>query len=195
MVTNLFEDSNFTEFCGVFDGKLKQLNRTGKYVEKKKAGVITVEMEEKSWESGLLGDHSPHYLVDTVLFLIRLNFTLRSGEAHCRLRHFPYLTPLKNPKCDCWYSNVFIGHNKLSEIILYLMRDAGIPGYFTNHSLRAITITRMYDAQLDDTSIMQCTGHTNVNGMCTYKRSIEKLCELTSAILNQSDKLNREGTS
>ena len=141
MVTNLFEDSNFTEFRGVFDGKLKQLNRTGKYVEKKKAGVITVEMEEKLWESGMLGDHSPHYLVNTVLFLIRLNFTFRSGEAYCRLRRFPYLTPLKNPKCDCWYNHVSIGHNKLSEIILYLMRDAGIPGYFTNHSLRAITIT------------------------------------------------------
>ena len=44
---NSFEDSNFTEFRGVLDGKLKQLNRTGKYLEKKKAGVITVELEEK----------------------------------------------------------------------------------------------------------------------------------------------------
>ena len=86
---NLFEDSNFTEFRGVLDGKLKQLNRTGKYVEKKKAGVITVEMEEKLWESGMLDDHSPQALVDTVLYLIRLNFALRCGEEHCRLRHFP----------------------------------------------------------------------------------------------------------
>ena len=51
---NVFEDSNFTEFCGVLDGKLKQLNRTGKYVEKKRAGVITVVMEEKlgKWAAG-----------------------------------------------------------------------------------------------------------------------------------------------
>ena len=42
---------------------------------------------------------------------------------------------------------------------------------------------------------MQPTGHKSVNGVCTYKRSTEKLCELTPAILNQSDKLNKEGTN
>ena len=63
---NIFEDSNFTEFCGVLDGKLKQLNRTGKYVEKKRAGVITVQMEEKLWESGLLGD----WVITTHKFLL-----------------------------------------------------------------------------------------------------------------------------
>ena len=72
----------------MLDGKLKQLNRTAKYVEKKKAGEITVEMEEKLWESGMLGDHSPQVLADTVLYLIGLNFALRSGEEHRHLRHF-----------------------------------------------------------------------------------------------------------
>ena len=42
---------------------------------------------------------------------------------------------------------------------------------------------------------MQCTGHRSVNGVGTYKRSTEKLCELTSTVLNQSDKLNKEGTN
>ena len=80
----------------MLDGKLKQLNRTGKYVEKKKAGVITVEMEEKLWESRMLGDQSPEVLVDTVLYLIGLNFALRSGEEHRHLQYLPYLMPLKN---------------------------------------------------------------------------------------------------
>ena len=53
---NLFNGNNFTEFCSVLDGKLKQLNITRKYVEKNKAEVITVEMEEKLWESGMLGE-------------------------------------------------------------------------------------------------------------------------------------------
>ena len=44
---NIFEDAEFAEFRGVLDGKLKALNRTGKYAEKKKASVITIEMEEK----------------------------------------------------------------------------------------------------------------------------------------------------
>ena len=44
---NSFEDSNFIKLCGVDDCKLMKLNRAGKYVEKKKPGVITVKMEEK----------------------------------------------------------------------------------------------------------------------------------------------------
>ena len=42
---------------------------------------------------------------------------------------------------------------------------------------------------------MQCTGHRSVNVVHTYKRSTEKLCELTSAISKQSDHLNMEETN
>ena len=34
-----------------------------------------------------------------------------------------------------------------------------------------------------------------MNWVCTYKKSTKKLCELISAILYQSDKLNKEGTN
>ena len=102
----------------------------------------------------------------------------------CRPNDALYLTPLKNPMEGCWYSRVPIGHNKLADTVPRLMRDAGIPGYFTNHSLRATATTRMYDAQLDEASIMQRTGHRSVQGVRTYKRTTEKLAELTPTILN-----------
>ena len=207
----------------------------------------------------MLGDHNPKVLLDTLVYLIGLNFALRSGEEHRRLRHNPsqisvineegktpyivysedisktnqgglksqkivpkrvihhanhqnpscclvqlfmkynhlcpkgrpdgalYLTPLKNPTQDCWFSRIPIGHNKLADTVPRLMREAGIEGYFTNHSLRAAATTRLYDAQVDEASIMERTGHRSVNGVHTYKRS-EKLCELTSAVLNQDTK-------
>ena len=35
------------------------------------------------------------------------------------------------------------------------MKTAGIPGYFTNHSLRATTTTCLYDTQVDEATIME----------------------------------------
>ena len=38
------------------------------------------------WEKGVLGEDMPDKLVKTVLFLIGVNFALRGGEVHKRLR-------------------------------------------------------------------------------------------------------------
>ena len=95
-----------------------------------------------------------------------------------------YLTKLKNPTENCCYSHVPIGNNKLAETISRLLKQAGVPGFFTNHSPRATSTIRMYEAQLDKASIIQCTGHRSVNGEHAYKRRTDRLGELTSAILN-----------
>ena len=42
----------------------------------------------------------------------------------------------------------------------------------------------MYDAQLDEATIMSRTGHHSVNGVRAYKRTTTALQELSSAILN-----------
>ena len=57
------------------DGELKRLNGTGKYVYKKKADIIIAEMEGILWKNGLLGDHSPQVLVNTLAYLIGLSDT------------------------------------------------------------------------------------------------------------------------
>ena len=254
---NLLEDPEFAEFRGVLNGQMKKQNATGEYVERKQSTHITPEMEDILWEKGLLGDHCPQALLDTLVYLNGFCFALRSGDEHRRLRYTPcqikvvntvgrttrimycedisktnqgglksrkvtpkrvvhhaneenparclvrlfqkynslcpsvhpdhalYLTPLKNPTSGCWFSRVPVGHNALSDTIPRLMREAKIDGYFTNHSLRSTCTTRLYDAQLDEASIMQRTGHRSVNG---YKRESEKLCELTSSILNRNQK-------
>ena len=49
------------------------------------------------------------------------------------------------------------------------MKNASIPGYFTNHSLRVTAATRLYDAQVDEATIMEKTGHRSVEGIRTYE--------------------------
>jgi len=72
----------------------------------------------------------------------------------------------------------------MGEVVPRLMKSAGIKGYFTNHSLCVIAATRLYDAQLGEATIMSRTGHCSVDGVQTYKRTSEKLQELSSNILN-----------
>ena len=68
------------------------------------------------------------------------------------------------------------------------MKSAGVPGYFTNHSLRVTAATRLYDAQVDEATIMERTGHRSTDGVRAYKRASEKLKELSSNVLNQCEK-------
>ena len=216
---NFFDQFQFAQFHNILDGELKRLNGTGKYIHKKKASVITLEIEEILWEKGLLGDCSPQVLSDTMVYLIGLFFALRSCEEHRQLRHQPsqfqleepprgtqyllykedisktnqsrlkqwklipkevvqyanetnsarclvrlyklynalcppdrpdhafYLAPLTRPKENCWFKRTPLGHCKLAEVVPRLMKSAGIPGYFTNHSLRATATTRLYDVK------------------------------------------------
>ena len=157
-------------------------------------GIIRADLEFSGQIIGVNDLHiakfkvCPNYPVVNSRCLVRLFQKYTALCPSCRPNDALYLTPLKNPVEGCWYSRVPIGHNKLADTVPRLMRDAGISGYFINHSLRATATTRMYDAQLDEASIMQRTGHRSVQGVRTYKRTTEKLAELTSTILNQNDK-------
>jgi len=103
-------------------------------VHKKKSEVII-----RLWQRGLLGDHSPQVLVDTMVYIIGFCFALRSGEEHRHLRH----ELLQFSLVECWYKASPIGHCKLAEVVPGLMKSAGVKGYFTNHSLCVTAATLM----------------------------------------------------
>ena len=70
---------------------MKRLTGLGIEVKVKEAEAFSEEQEEKLWSLKLLRDHSPNVLLDTMVFLIGKNFSLRSGKEH-RILQFDQLT-------------------------------------------------------------------------------------------------------
>ena len=54
---------------------MKRIKRTGKGSSKKKAKPLTNHDEEKLWESGLLSDHSPNALLNTIFYMCGLRYS------------------------------------------------------------------------------------------------------------------------
>lgn len=48
--------------------------------------VITVEMENKLRETGILGDSDPSTLLNTMVYVFGMHFALRGRDEHRRLR-------------------------------------------------------------------------------------------------------------
>ena len=82
---NIFESPVFKEFQKSLDAESKRLTSMGVGATIKQAEAFTEAEEEQLWTSELLGGHSAEALLDTMLFLIGKNFSLRSGKEHRNL--------------------------------------------------------------------------------------------------------------
>ena len=66
-----------------------------------------------------------------------------------------------------------------------MCKDAGIPGYHTNHSLRALAATRLHHSGcVEEQEIMERSGHRNSEAVRSYKRSSNEQLQQLSDILN-----------
>ena len=83
---DIYKDSSFEFFRKAFDGTLKELRQKGIGTTVKRAEIISEEVEEKMWREGCLGDDTPKKLLDTLVFGFGMNYALRSGKEHRKLR-------------------------------------------------------------------------------------------------------------
>ena len=65
---------------------MKELAKEGHVIPKNQAQPISYAEEETLWQMELLGDSNPEQLINTLIYLIGINFTLCSGEEHKELK-------------------------------------------------------------------------------------------------------------
>lgn len=76
-----------------------------------------------------------------------------------------YLTPLPSTSSTVWYKKCPIGVNTLAKVVANLYQNAGIPGFFTNHSLRRGTRTILSNAGFGTDVVTKKTGHISRSEM------------------------------
>ncbi|KAL5012557.1 hypothetical protein ScPMuIL_011108 [Solemya velum] len=105
-----------------------------------------------------------------------------------------YLRPLKKPQQGddrFWYMQIAIGAHTLSKTVPRLCEEAGLEGYFTNHSLRASCASRLFENGVDEQLIMERTGHRSL-AVRQYKRTSNKLVRSVSDIVVDDKKRQYE---
>ena len=82
---DIFQFAAFADFRATLDAETKRLKQKGVGSKKRQAEPISTTEEEQLWECGVLGDHCPQSLLNSVFYLNRLSFALRSGDEHRQL--------------------------------------------------------------------------------------------------------------
>ncbi|XP_033736605.1 uncharacterized protein KIAA1958-like [Pecten maximus] len=83
---SFLDDQSFAGMKAVLDSKMKELSKKGMGLQRRQADVISQVQEEDMWRTNILGSDAPQKLLDTMVFMIGLNFALLAGQEHRNLR-------------------------------------------------------------------------------------------------------------
>ena len=106
---NMFRDLKFT-----LDNLMKERTARGIGNSVKRAQILTAFDEEYLWNVGLLGDHDPDTLLNTMVFVIGKGIALRAVKEHQALRAPPFSSQLS-----------FL-HDDDGEIFIRYVEDIGL---------------------------------------------------------------------
>ena len=98
---------------------------------------------------------------------------LATGTENCPVKSFKMYVSKLNPKMTTsfqrptknireggpWFDNMVIGEKSLGKMMKDISIDAKLTTIYTNHSIRATTITNLDSAGLEARHIMSISGH------------------------------------
>ena len=93
-----------------------------------------------------------------------------------------YLRSLERPIPAQWYSTQVVGRYTLTKVVASLLWDAKLDGYFTNHSLRRTSTTRLFQAGVDRKIVKEFTDHVS-DAVDKYQITSDEQKEKMSIIL------------
>jgi hypothetical protein len=234
---DMVKSSEFKTSKKVLEARRKDLKQSGKGNRPNKAEPLSVADEEKLWQIGQLGMHSPESLYNTVwyynakLFGFRgcqearnlkwgdielctsdngefLEYNERATKTRCgnsgHIRSFkPKIFATGGDKCPIsayksfkknrpesmnhaespfylainynpskttnkWFKALPMGKERLQKTMSRMACNAGLSGHYTNHSVRKTMCTQLLHAGVPPTTIIQLSGHKNVQSLNNY---------------------------
>ena len=87
---------------------------------------------------------------------------------------FLFQRPKKEtPNDQVWYDNMVVGQRKLDEKMKDISTEAKLSQVYTNHSIRATSITILDKAGFEARHIMSVSGHKNESSIRSYSKTDE----------------------
>ena len=87
-VLKLADPGNFTflQLHQLLENRYRELHAQGVGTTRRRAEVITMDKEEQLWQSSVLSTKSPLSFIRAVFYLNGVNFVLRGGDEHRKLK-------------------------------------------------------------------------------------------------------------
>ena len=82
-----------------------------------------------------------------------------------------------------WYCRTPVGRNTLDTKLGKMCSLAGIEGRITHHSMRATSVTQMYETGVPEKVIQERTGHRSLEALRVYERTNSDQHQMVSNIL------------
>ena len=86
-----------------------------------------------------------------------------------------------------------MGINVLKNVLPELSEKSGIQVRYTNHSLQATAITRMFNGEVDEKVIAETSGHRSLKALKSYEHTCKRKLQDVSRIINKTTHSDRIG--
>ena len=169
---------------------LRELNKNSHLVKTDENGIEYVVPAYNEAEKTKQGNEKDHKEKEAVMYA--------QGGSRCPVNSYKLYLSKLNPQCDAqfkypkpnyssdgvWYNNKPVGKNSIVEMMKKISVAAGLSKVYTNHCIRATSITVLHRAGLDGNAITAISGHKSVDSLKRYQRPVTITEESVSSRLH-----------